>query len=60
MEQLSKGHDPRKTTLSSQTSSSISLYLPLMQYAFFVGLHLFPFLFAASIYSLIESRGKVR
>ena len=30
MEQLGKGYDPRKKTLSSQTSSSISLYLPIL------------------------------
>ena len=31
-----KGHDPRKNTLSCPTSSSISSYLPLMQYTFFL------------------------
>ena len=31
MEQLGKGHDPRTKTLWSLASSSISLYLPLMQ-----------------------------
>ena len=56
MEQLGKGHDPRKKTLSSQTSSSISLYLPML---FFVELHIISFLFAASIYFFTESRGKV-
>ena len=30
MEQLGKGYDPRTKTLSSQTSSSISLYLPML------------------------------
>ena len=56
MEQLGKGYDPRKKTLSSQTSSSISLYLPML---FFVEPHLFSFLFAASVYFFTESRGKV-
>ena len=49
-------HDSRTKTLSSQTSSSISLYLPMV---FFVEPHLFSFLFAASVYFLLESRGKV-
>ena len=35
MGQLGKGHDHTIKTLSSLTSSPISLYLPLMQYAFF-------------------------
>ena len=60
MEQLGKGHDPRTKTLSSQTSSYILLYLSLMHYAFFVELHFFSFLFVASVYFLLASRGKVR
>ena len=36
MEWLGKGHDHRTKTLWSLTSSFISLYLPLMQYAFFM------------------------
>ena len=35
MEYLGKGHDSRTEALSSLTSSPFSLYLPLMQYAFF-------------------------
>ena len=61
MEWLGKGHDHRTKTLSSLASSFISLYLTLMQYAFFyVELHIFPFLFAASVYFLLERRGDVR
>ena len=60
MEQLGKGHDPRTKILSSQTSSHILLCLSLMHYAFLVELHLFSFLFVASVYFLLESRGKVR
>ena len=36
MEYLGKGHDSRTEALSSLTSSPFSLYLPLMQYAFFL------------------------
>ena len=62
MEWLGEGHDPRTETLSSLTSSPISLYLTLLQYAFFffIELHLLSFSFAASVYFLIESRGNVR
>ena len=55
MEYLGKGHDSRTEALSSLTSSPFSLYLPLMQYAFFfVELHLLSFSFSASIYFLYK------